>query len=371
MRTLLTSLFAFLLATTAGWSQSLSPAARISVLTCDSGQELYSLFGHTAIRVYDPANGIDTVYNFGAFDFRTPNFYLKFVKGDLQYFVTTASYGEFLYEYQYFQRSVYEQPLNLNQPQKQRIYDRLRHILNSGDRFYTYKFIDRNCTTMVVDLVEDAIGQPVSLEVEGKGRTNREILYGYIQSQFYANLGISIMFGAKTDRELYKIYLPKQFLESIAKTTNGDRPLSDFTAKVYEAPKAEGSIPVLDNAYTYALLLLVLALVRNRTLMLTWLMVCGLLGTFLALLGLYSDHDELLWNYNALLFSPFFALLVVFVLAKRERAARMAFYLSAGSLLVYLLYMLNKPHLLLMLPILLVNGLHLFRIGKTLLSPVK
>ena len=63
----------------------LSKEAKISVLTCGTSNEIYALFGHTAIRVNDPVNGMDVVYNYGAFDFGTSNFALKFVKGNLQY----------------------------------------------------------------------------------------------------------------------------------------------------------------------------------------------------------------------------------------------------------------------------------------------
>ena len=67
-----------------GQNLQLSKEAQVSVLTCGLGNESYSFFGHTAIRVADPANNIDVVYNYGAFDFRTPNFVAKFAKGDLQ-----------------------------------------------------------------------------------------------------------------------------------------------------------------------------------------------------------------------------------------------------------------------------------------------
>src|SRR4030095_84801 len=122
-----------------GQQKTLSKDAFISILSCDSGSELYSLFGHTGIRVSDPANFIDVVYNYGAFDFSTPNFYLKFTKGDLQYFITTNTYDEFLYEYRYLQRGVYEQKLNLSPVQKQSIANELQLSLLPENRFYTYK----------------------------------------------------------------------------------------------------------------------------------------------------------------------------------------------------------------------------------------
>jgi hypothetical protein len=63
-------------------SPPLSPETQVSIFTCDRGEELYSTFGHTALRIKDPNNALDVVYNYGYFDFRTENFYFKFVKGD-------------------------------------------------------------------------------------------------------------------------------------------------------------------------------------------------------------------------------------------------------------------------------------------------
>ena len=136
-----------------GQNLLLSKDAHVSVLTCGTGNESYSLFGHTAIRISDPYNNIDVVYNYGAFDFNTPNFVLKFIKGDLQYFAVAHSYTDFINEYNYEKRSVYEQELNIPENLKQKLFDNLNTSLTSGDSHYTYKFIDKNCTSMVVDII--------------------------------------------------------------------------------------------------------------------------------------------------------------------------------------------------------------------------
>ena len=134
----------FFLLSFIGFSQSLplSKEAKISVLTCGLGNETYSYFGHTGIRVLDPGNNFDVVYNYGTFDFRTPNFVLKFAKGDLQYFVIVHSFPEFIDEYNNEKRSVFEQELLVSQDVKQKLFDNLNTTLASEDRFYTYKFIE-------------------------------------------------------------------------------------------------------------------------------------------------------------------------------------------------------------------------------------
>ena len=78
----------------------LSQSSQVSIFTCDRGKELYSTFGHTALRIKDTANDLDVVYNYGYFDFRADNFYFKFVKGNLQYFMKVTSHDDFIFDYQ-------------------------------------------------------------------------------------------------------------------------------------------------------------------------------------------------------------------------------------------------------------------------------
>ena len=139
MKRLKILLFFLLSITAAGQSFPLSEKASVSVITCGTGLEVYSLFGHTAIRIKDPERNVDIVYNYGAFDFRTPNFALKFVKGDMQYFVTSSSFNDFMAQYDYEKRSVAEQVLVIPQEKKQQLFEELNSVLFSDKRFYTYK----------------------------------------------------------------------------------------------------------------------------------------------------------------------------------------------------------------------------------------
>ena len=91
---------------------------RISVLTCAPGEELYSLFGHSALRVTDSSRGSDSVFNYGTCDFTDPDCYMKFVKGQMDFFVSVEAYSDFIQTYQVEQRSVVEQTLNLSCAEK-------------------------------------------------------------------------------------------------------------------------------------------------------------------------------------------------------------------------------------------------------------
>src|SRR6187402_3567209 len=100
------------------FAQTDSSRLRISLLTCAPGDELYSIFGHTALRVIDSTKQTDIVFNYGTFDFNDPDFYSKFVRGKLDYALSAAYFADFMYEYQVTKRDVTEQELYLSTDQK-------------------------------------------------------------------------------------------------------------------------------------------------------------------------------------------------------------------------------------------------------------
>ncbi len=103
--------------------QQLSTNATVSVITCGPGNELYSAFGHSAFRVSDPILGLDKIYNYGTFDFNAPNFYLNFAKGKLIYLLSTSDFSRFLRSYQYENRWVKTQVLNLSNEEVQQMFN--------------------------------------------------------------------------------------------------------------------------------------------------------------------------------------------------------------------------------------------------------
>lgn len=345
----------------------LSDKAEISVLTCGPGNELYSVFGHTAIRIFDPAKNINTVYNFGTFDFDTPNFYPKFVKGDLQYFVSVASYRDFIYEYQYYGRDVYEQTLNLTQYQKQQIADELNGILFSDKKYYTYKFINRNCTTMVADIVNKQV--PISLENSDSGKTYREIIYSYLEdNHFYENLGINLLFGYKTNNTSEKLFLPKELMEGINNTkTKSGKSLAKVTTTVVEKTEQTTGFSFINSFYSYILLTLALLILTiKKAGYNTYLVFVGLMGLLFCFVSLYSSHNELLLNYNILLFNPLFIVIAIISPKNKKTPLKRLIYISFILFVVYLALIITKVHIWLMLPLLLVNSVALIRKMKAI-----
>ncbi|MFM2229301.1 MAG: hypothetical protein RL607_559 [Bacteroidota bacterium] len=331
------------------WSQMtpLSENAKVSILTCGRGDELYTTFGHSAIRVQDSINQLDIVYNYGMFDFSTPNFYFKFVKGDLQYFVAACSFTDFLLEYQMTEREVIEQTLALPQPKVQQLFETLNASLYSEERYYTYKFIDRNCTTMVYEKINALLGKPILKKVDDTSITYRQLLYPYFDNHFYFKLGINILFGAKTDVAAEKMFLPVELLHSLNQSRWNGKPLVDSQKTWVKERPLLSDTSFMNSSWILVLVLVGIALSRNTWIYGTYWTLNGLLGLFLGMVGLYSLHEEVLWNYTILLFNPIY-LFIPWV--KNPKWKSKLILAALVMLLVYGALMFNKPHLLLMLP---------------------
>ena len=179
---------------------------RISLLTCSPGAELYSTFGHTAIRVTDSTRGIDMVYNYGTFDDRDPNFYVKFTKGIMLYALSNYSYADFLQEYQYEKRSVIEQNLVLGGDEKQRLYAALQENAQEQNRYYHYYFHTDNCTTRARDIIAQKSGAAVVFKniLPPKTPTFRNLIHTYLDkaNQHWSKMGIDFLLGSNFDKKV-------------------------------------------------------------------------------------------------------------------------------------------------------------------------
>ncbi|CAM4157238.1 DUF4105 domain-containing protein [Flavobacterium sinopsychrotolerans] len=345
-----------------GQNIQLSKNTHVSVITCGTGNESYSLFGHTAIRVQDTASAIDVVYNYGAFDFNTPNFVMKFIKGDLQYFAVAHSYPDFINQYQYEKRSVYEQELNIPVDLKQKLFDNLNTSLASADSHYTYKFIDKNCTSMVVDIINKTLDTVAIVKNTDTDITYRTILYPYFDGHFYEKLGTSIIFGKKVDQLGTKIFLPFELQKSLKKVSFQNQPLAQENKTIIEF-KNEAPFSWWNNPYTYFILLSFIVFINKKSIDLFYLSIIGILGIFFAFVGLYSSHLELGYNYNILLFNPTLLGLLYFYWTKNKKGIYNVAVLNILSVVIYFFLIINKAHLVLVLPLIVTSGFILVRLA--------
>lgn len=361
-----------------GYSQSiqLSDEAEVSILTCGTGNESYSLYGHTGIRIKDDTTGIDIVYNYGTFDFATENFILKFVKGDLQYFMSVSNYPNFEYAYQYENRSVYQQKIALSKEKKQELFTSLNASLQSDERFYTYKFIDKNCTNIVVDKINGILNDSLITTKKPVEITYREILFPYSKNHFFEQLGINIIFGTKVDQKAERLFLPLELLDVLKDAKSNGKPFASETSTLFEAKPSNYTPSIFNSIYTLIFVLLTVLLVNKKGLNLFYFSVIGLVGLFFCLVGFYSLHEEVRWNYNAALFNPLYLLFVYFYYKNQKQNIILVGKIILAILLIYLVYIVNKVHFYIVLPFVIMHFIFLARMiltskKKALLSSSK
>jgi hypothetical protein len=150
-RTFLINLLIILISINKASSQS--PADTIAyLLTCGPGTETYSVYGHSALRIVIPEKREDSVYNWGVFDFETPNFAWKFAKGRLDYKLADETLNSFLGAYAFEQRYVVSQKINLDAKEVRTLVGLINENLKPENRKYRYDFFYDDCSTRIRDL---------------------------------------------------------------------------------------------------------------------------------------------------------------------------------------------------------------------------
>ena len=195
----------------------LTEQSRVSLVTCGPGTELYEAFGHTAIRISEPGKGFDVVYNYGTFDFNQPNFYWNFVTGRSMYMLATNRYSNFIRAYEYYNRSVTEQFLNLDLAQKQALLDKLMWNAKKENREYLYDYFFDNCSTRPRDVILESLNGNVVFDTTHLSEDRlsiRELTDLYIlKEQSWGDLGIDLCLGAVIDKPataMQYMYLPEE-----------------------------------------------------------------------------------------------------------------------------------------------------------------
>lgn len=250
----------------------LSPDARISVVTCNPGEDVYSVYGHTAIRVLDQAQGIDVVYNYGVFSFDSPNFLYRFAKGQTDYLLLGYEFSSFMPEYVKEKRSVYEQVLNLTPEGKNQLFRALIENAQKENRVYRYNFFTDNCATRVRDMVERNSGSPVRFQESNPTKSYRDLIKEYHHSFRWTDLGIDLLVGKKAEvpvNSYGQMFLPEYLMAEFAKaeiTIDGKtQPLvsETFTLEDYPNSKKKSAMPWPSIAFGVVFLLVAGILVRN------------------------------------------------------------------------------------------------------------
>ncbi len=333
----------------------------VSLLTADPGTELYSSFGHSAIRLREVSSegGKDLVFNFGTFDFDTPNFYGKFATGKLNYMLSMTTYDRFIIEYDYYKRGLREQVLDLNEEQKDFLLQHMDAQYDPARRYYKYDFFFNNCATKIRDAFEISMGDQLvwNDSTAGEEKTFRNLLDEFLAPLPWADFGIDLALGAVIDRPATpreKQFLPTYMEQAFANATiveNGvARPLVKESRVLLEYPKEESQPSLVNPFVIFWLLTLIFVgltfygfkkgkLMKGLDLVLFGIL--GTLGLVVAFLWFFTDHTATLWNWNLLWAFPGH-LVLVWGLFARPKATWLSPYLlfvMVATVIVLLLWM--------------------------------
>lgn len=222
---------------------------RFSLMTCAPGQEIYSLFGHTAIRYENYTRGVDVVFNYGLFSFNTPNFVMRFVKGETDYQLGVIPFEYFESEYAMRGSDVYQQVLNLTEREKLRLLQLLEVNYEPQNRVYRYNYFYDNCTTRARDRIEQAVDGAVVYPDSFPNRTFRSVVHEYTHDSKWDELGIDLCLGAAADRpigkrmQMFAPFYMRSYAQRafIVDSTGERRPLvsAEFKAVEAEEPSSE------------------------------------------------------------------------------------------------------------------------------------
>jgi len=333
-------LFISLLFLFQGNSQAQTPvdSAEIYLITASPGSETYAAFGHSAIRVYDPTRNYDAVYNFGTFDFNTPNFYVKFGWGRLMYFLSKARYENFVDAYQSEGQALYLQKFNLTNEEKWQLINNLETNYLPENRFYRYDFFYDNCATRIRDIIEKSVNGKVLYDSSyvRKPQTFRQLIETDLGRTPWNFFGINILMGQGTDsiaklRDYMFLPLHMKNLFEGAKVQRGDSVAALTSAPVELFPSTltfeQPSIMELPEVVMCLFMLLVFGLtywgyrkkLRFRGFDFILFLITGLLGTFVAALSFTSMHSVLYHNSNLFWTNPFNLIVAFGLLFKCEK----------------------------------------------------
>ena len=353
--------FLLILLTFVGLSPAKAQFWEVSLLTADPGTELYSSFGHSAIRMRELGpGGRDLVFNFGTFDFDTPNFYGKFATGKLNYMLSVATYDRFIVEYDYYKRGLREQVLDLNEEQKDFLLQHLDAQYAPERRFYKYDFFYNNCATKIRDAFDVVIGeQLVWSDTLAEEKTFRNLIDEFVLPLPWADFGIDLALGSVIDRpatELEKQFLPTYMEQAFAKATivkNGvSRPLVKQSRELLEYPKEATQQSLLNPSVVFWFLAIIFAALTGygfkkgklmKVLDIALFGILGILGLVVTFLWFFTDHSATLWNWNILWAFPGH-LVLVWGLVARPNATWISSYLlfvMVATVVVLLLWIVG------------------------------
>ncbi len=308
-----------------------SKDVKVSLLTFDIGKEIYSVWGHTAIRIKDDVQKIDKVYNYGTFDFKTPYFLLKFLRGKLNYSLDVSRYDTVYKYYKWQKRSIFEQELQLSYPEKVKLYELLQENLKGDNKYYKYDFLFDNCSTRPLKIIEKSLNKQLILPEKDNIKTFRQLLDAQIIDYRWLDFGIDLIVGANADdypTPRQSAFLPfqlkndldKSFIKKLAtnqkdvhseeKIVLAERQLLNIKSDESRTPKFFQPIWIFSILLLLEIIIFIASWKRKKKLMAwydyLWFAVAAIGGLIITFMWFFTEHQATENNWNYLWLNPLY-----------------------------------------------------------------
>jgi hypothetical protein len=317
----------------------LSEESRVYLLTCDVGDEIYEQFGHSAIRIEDPINGIDNCYNWGMFEFGEDEFEfnMKFAKGSLDYFMAVEPTEYFLYPYQMTKRQVVQQELNLSLELKNQLWGLLIENAKPENRYYRYDFFFDNCATRISQFLKLMLKDKIKFAElpDETNQTFRQIIDKGFLDFPWTDFGIDLVLGYKIDVQVTNedimfspIYMEEIFEESQIETANGLQNLVLSREVIVPGIERNDETDAIFTPLVLAIVVLaitvLLSFFKLNVLFKVWssilFLLLGILGILLLFMWFGTDHIATKGNLNLIWANPLLILMIVIIWSKKLNA---------------------------------------------------
>lgn len=334
---------------------------RISLITCYPGDEIYQLFGHTALRVQQTGdNPFDWAFNYGMFSFDSGNFVYRFTKGETDYMLGVYDFEDFMVDYVMRGSTVVEQELNLTQEEKAALMAALVENAAPQNRVYRYNFLFDNCATRPRDRIEAAVEGSIDFGSAHESLTFRDEIHRYGRNYEWFMFGVDLALGkALDDRATWReqmfvpMILQDAFNQAVVSRPDSLQKVAPLVCRETLLFESDSS-PVLPPTPWYlspvfvALLLLAAAgfityVNQQYRRVSRWFDAvfygfCFVGGCIIYFLVFFSEHPATTINLNALWLSPFALIAALFpYVAPLRVVAKWYHWVNLGALALFLI----------------------------------
>ncbi len=369
----------------------LSERAEVSIITMGPYQgEVWSAFGHSGIRVNDPQNNIDALFDYGVFDFNQGNFFLNFAKGLLMYKVAVRPSKPMIDYQKSLNRYVKAQYLNLALEEKQMVFDYLMNNVRPENAEYLYNYVYDNCATKIRDIPEELFGDRITFDLsyKVKDKTIRDLMDDYLDYQPWGEFGINLGLGQQIDREAPAydyMFLPEYIFKSFEGGTirrdTAEVPLVLRSELIFTPEEEEMQNGLLTPLAVFTILFFIVGFITNKNFKTgkrsNWVDVVlfsfvGFIGWWVAFLWVGTEHLSK-GNLNILWAIPFHLPIAFFIAKARLRVFMKTYFKIVAywyCLLLIVWAFLPQPLGMPLVPLVLAMVLRSFYIGYDFRKPL-